>query len=233
MPMPFQSRNRPSVPTHPRSAYHDHTHVPSSPVGSAITSSTPSGPCKQTSPIKGHKVNPCTDSLELVNMCTRTRTPPGTTQTQPSTSLASAHARSHWKHVSNIRQTLHGQCSAALLDLIFFSLAEYVLAEIFGQLLYPQIAAILRPEDPKEILRFVILAISCRTRMVLSSTGGKLLNIHYYTLYPPYSGYYSPIAPHLARSHKMCNLKQAKLNDSFVVSLQVPTQFPKGSGLWW
>ncbi|KAH0835875.1 hypothetical protein J3R83DRAFT_9751 [Lanmaoa asiatica] len=56
MPMPLQNRNRPpSVPSHFHSAYHGDTHAPSSPTASSIASSTPSSPCKPSSPVKAHE----------------------------------------------------------------------------------------------------------------------------------------------------------------------------------
>ena len=74
LPIPLQSRNRPSsVPTHLHSAYHDHTHVPSSPTASSIASSTPSSPCKPTSPVKAHEASPPVNSMQSVDMSTTFR----------------------------------------------------------------------------------------------------------------------------------------------------------------
>ncbi|KAG9313597.1 hypothetical protein JVU11DRAFT_5927 [Chiua virens] len=55
MPMPLQDRNRPPpLPAYAHFSYHGHTHVPSSPTASSIVSSTPSSPCKPSSPVKAH-----------------------------------------------------------------------------------------------------------------------------------------------------------------------------------
>ena len=122
MQMPLRNRNRPpSVPTHLESAYQDHTHVPSSPIASSIASSTPSSPCKPSSPVKAHEVSAHTDPMQFVDMCTFV--PPVATQTQTAASLAFTHARSDWEHISNIRQTLHGQCAAAFSYFLAFSFA--------------------------------------------------------------------------------------------------------------
>ncbi|KAF8439038.1 hypothetical protein L210DRAFT_3761225 [Boletus edulis BED1] len=55
MPMPLQNRNRHTTVTHLHSSYRAHTHVPSSPTTSSIASSTPSSPCKPSSPVKSHE----------------------------------------------------------------------------------------------------------------------------------------------------------------------------------